>query len=84
MYTMAVSETYLDANPFHDVRTPHVPGRRAIKVATTEVSKSRSCGRSPIASQIRTPLDSSRVENTLAAGAGTRQSPEMRLWPALS
>lgn len=33
MFTMAVSDGYLDFNPFHDLKIPKVPGRRAIKVA---------------------------------------------------
>lgn len=34
MFTMAVGDTYLDANPFHDVKTPKVAGQRAIKIVT--------------------------------------------------
>jgi integrase len=36
MFGMAVADGYVDYNPFHDVRIPKVPGRRAIKVATPE------------------------------------------------
>jgi integrase len=36
MFNMAVSDGYVDYNPFHDVKIPKVPGRRAIKIATTE------------------------------------------------
>jgi len=36
MFDMAVADGYLDYNPFHDVKIPKVPGRRAIKVATPE------------------------------------------------
>jgi hypothetical protein len=36
MFGMAVAGGYLDYNPFHDVRIPKVPGRRAIKIATPE------------------------------------------------
>lgn len=44
LFTMAVSDGYLDANPFHDVKTPKVAGPRAIKVATTEqYLKVRGC-----------------------------------------
>jgi hypothetical protein len=44
MFSMAVSEGYLDANPFHDIKTPRVPGRRAIKVATAgQYVKVRDC-----------------------------------------
>ena len=32
MFGMAVADGYLDYNPFHDVKIPKVPGRRAIKV----------------------------------------------------
>lgn len=44
MFTMAVSEGYLDYNPFHDLKIPRVPGRPAIKVTTTEqFLKVRGC-----------------------------------------
>jgi integrase len=44
MFGMAVSDGYLDYNPFHDVKIPKVPGRRAIKVATPEqFLKVRAC-----------------------------------------
>jgi hypothetical protein len=44
MFTMAVSDEYLDVNPFHDVKTPKVPGTRAIKIATTDqYLKVRTC-----------------------------------------
>ena len=36
MFAMAVADRYVDYNPFHDVKIPKVPGRRAIKVATPE------------------------------------------------
>jgi len=36
MFSMAVSDGYPDFNPFHDVKTPKVPGQRAIKIATTD------------------------------------------------
>jgi integrase len=36
MFGMAVADGYVDYNPFHDVKIPRVPGRRAIKVATPE------------------------------------------------
>jgi hypothetical protein len=36
MFGMAVADGYLDYNPFHDVKIPKVPGRRAIKIATPE------------------------------------------------
>ena len=36
MFGMAVADGYVDYNPFHDVKIPKVPGRRAIKVATPE------------------------------------------------
>jgi hypothetical protein len=34
MFGMAVTDGYLDYNPFHDVKIPKVPGRRSIKVVT--------------------------------------------------
>lgn len=44
MFTMAVGEGYLDANPFHDQKTPKVGTARAIKVATTDqYVKVRAC-----------------------------------------
>ena len=36
MFGMAVADGFVDYNPFHDVKIPKVPGRRAIKVATPE------------------------------------------------
>jgi hypothetical protein len=36
MFGMAVADGYVDYNPFHDVKIPKVPARRAIKVATPE------------------------------------------------
>jgi hypothetical protein len=44
MFTMAVADAYLDANPFHDVKTPKVGGPRAIKIVTTDqYVKVRDC-----------------------------------------
>ena len=46
MFGMAVADGYLDHNPFHDVKIPKVPGRRAIKVATPgQFAKVPRCGR---------------------------------------
>lgn len=36
LFGMAVSDGYLDFNPFHDLKTPRVGGGRAIKVATQD------------------------------------------------
>jgi integrase len=69
MFTMAVSEGYLDANPFHDVKTPKVPGRRAIKVATTEqYLKIRDCLPTPAAKLFSTLLVSSGARICEAIG----------------
>jgi site-specific recombinase XerD len=34
LFGMAVADGYIDINPFHDLKTPKVPGNRAIKIAT--------------------------------------------------
>lgn len=63
MFTMAVSDGYLDLNPFHDVKTPKVPGPRAIKIATTDqYLKVRSC----------LPTKAARVFSTLLVSSGLR------------
>jgi hypothetical protein len=36
MFGMAVADGYLDYNPFHDVKIPKVPGRRARALMTAE------------------------------------------------
>ena len=55
MFGMAVADGYLDYNPFHDVKIPKVPGRRAIKIATPEqYLRVRACFRpSPLRSSRR-------------------------------
>ena len=63
MFTMAIRDGYLDFNPFHDVKTPRVPGRRAIKVATAEqYTKVRGC----------LPTKAARVFSTLLVSSGAR------------
>jgi integrase len=63
MFTMAVADGYLDFNPFHDVKTPKVPGPRAIKIATTDqYLKVRSC----------LPTKAARVFSTLLVSSGLR------------
>jgi integrase len=63
MFTMAVSDGYLDFNPFHDVKTPKVPGQRAIKIATTEQYLAvRAC----------LPTRSAKVFSTLLVSSGIR------------
>jgi integrase len=63
LFTMAVSDGYLDVNPFHDVRTPRVPGPRAIKIATTDqYLKVRGC----------LPTMPARVFSTLLISSGLR------------
>ena len=62
MFTMAVSDGYLDFNPFHDLKIPKVPGRRAIKVTTTEqFLKVREC----------LPTRGAQVFATLLVSSGT-------------
>lgn len=73
MFTMAVSEGYLDFNPFHDMKTPKVKGRRAIKVATTEQYVSvRDC----------LPTKPARVFSTLLVSSGLRFCEAIGLQPA--
>jgi integrase len=63
MFTMAVSEGYLDVNPFHDIPTPKVRGPRAIKIATTDqYLKVRAC----------LPTKPARVFSTLLVSSGLR------------
>ena len=73
MFSMAVSDGYLDFNPFHDVKTPKVPGRRAIKIATTEqFLKVRDC----------LPTTPARVFSTLMVSSGLRFCEAIGLRPA--
>jgi integrase len=63
MFGMAVSDGYLDYNPFHDVKIPRVPGRRAIKIATPEqYLKVRGC----------LPTKPAQVFSTLLVSSGMR------------
>ena len=63
LFGMAVSDGYLDCNPFHDVKIPKVPGRRAIKIATPEqYLKVRGC----------LPNKPSRVFSTLLVSSEVR------------
>lgn len=63
MFTMAVAEGYLDANPFHDVKTPKAPGPRSIKVATPEqYLRVRAC----------LPTRAAQVFSTLMVSSGIR------------
>jgi integrase len=69
MFTMAVSEGYLDYNPFHDLKIPRVPGRRAIKVTTTEqFLKVRGCLPTRAAQVLATLLVSSGIRFCEAIG----------------
>ena len=62
MFGMAVADGYLDYNPFHDVKIPKVPGRRAIKIATPEqFLKVRAC----------LPTKPAQVFSTLLVSSGT-------------
>jgi len=73
MFGMAVSDGYLDYNPFHDVKIPKVPGRRAIKIATPEqYLKVRAC----------LPTKSSQVFSTLLVSSGIRFCEAIGLQPA--
>lgn len=72
MFTMAVFEGYLDFNPFHDVKTPKVPGKRAIKIATTEqYLQVRAC----------LPTKPARVFSTLLVSSGLRFCEAIGLQP---
>ena len=63
MFTMAVADGYLDANPFHDVKTPKTGGPRAIKIVTTDqYLKVRDC----------LPTRPARVLSTLLVSSGLR------------
>lgn len=73
MFTMAASDGYLDFNPFHDVKTPKVPGRRAIKIATTDqYLKVRAC----------LPTKSAQVFSTLLVSSGMRFCEAIGLQPS--
>ena len=73
MFGMAVADGYLDYNPFHDVKIPKVPGRRAIKIATPEqYLKVRGC----------LPTKSARVFSTLLVSSGIRFCEAIGLQPA--
>jgi integrase len=72
MFTMAVSETYLDVNPFHDVPTPKVRGPRAIKIATTDqYLQVRAC----------LPTKPAQVFSTLLVSSGLRFCEAIALRP---
>jgi integrase len=73
MFGMAVADGYLDYNPFHDVKIPKVPGRRAIKIATPEqYAKVRAC----------LPTKPARVFSTLLVSSGIRFCEAIGLQPA--
>jgi integrase len=73
MFGMAVSDGYLDYNPFHDVKIPKVPGRRAIKVATPEqYLRVRAC----------LPTKPAQVFSTLLVSSGIRFCEAIGLQPA--
>jgi integrase len=73
MFGMAVADGYLDYNPFHDVKIPKVPGRRAIKIATPEqYLRVRGC----------LPTKSARVFSTLLVSSGIRFCEAIGLQPA--
>jgi integrase len=63
LFTMAVSDGYLDVNPFHDVKTPRLRGPRAIKIATTDQYLNvRAC----------LPTKPAQVFSTLLVSSGLR------------
>ena len=73
MFGMAVADGYLDYNPFHDVKIPKVPGRRAIKITTTEqFLKVRGC----------LPTRAAQVFSTLLVSSGIRFCEAIGLQPA--
>lgn len=78
MFTMAVFDGYLDSNPFHDVKTPKVPGRRAIKVATTEqYLKIRDCLPTPRGEAVLHPA---RVQRRPNLRGNRTTATRSRLW----
>jgi len=69
MFGMAVADGYLDYNPFHDVKIPKVPGRRAIKIATPEqYLKVRGCLPTKPAQVFSTQLVSSGMTQLVSSG----------------
>jgi integrase len=73
MFGMAVADGYADYNPFHDVKIPKVPGRRAIKVATPEQYLTvRAC----------LPNKPAQVFSTLLVSSGIRFCEAIGLRPA--
>jgi integrase len=73
MFGMAVADGYLDYNPFHDVKIPKVPGRRAIKITTPEqYLKVQSC----------LPTTPAQVFSTLLVSSGIRFCEAIGLQPA--
>jgi integrase len=73
MFGMAVADGYLDYNPFHDVKIPKVPGRRAIKIATPEqYLKVRAC----------LPTKPAQVFSMLLVSSGIRFCEAIGLQPA--
>jgi site-specific recombinase XerD len=69
LFSMAVSDGYLDYNPFHDLKIPKVPRRRAIKIATTEqFLKVRACLPTKPAQVLATLLVSSGIRFCEAIG----------------
>jgi integrase len=73
MFGMAVADGYVDYNPFHDVKIPKVPGRRASKVATPEQYLTvRAC----------LPNKPAQVFSTLLVSGGIRFCEAIGLRPA--
>ncbi len=73
MIGMTVADGYVDYNPFHDVKIPKVPGRRAIKVATPEQYLTvRAC----------LPTKPAQVSSTLLVSSGLRFCEAVGLQPA--
>ena len=72
MFGMAVADGYVDYNPFHDVKIPRVPGRRAIKVATPEQY---------LTVRARLPNKPSQVFSTLLVSSGLRFCEAVGLQP---
>ena len=73
MFGMAMADGYVDYNPFHDVKIPKVPGRRAIKVATPEQYLTvRAC----------LPTKPAQVFSTLLVSSGIRFCEAVGLQPA--
>jgi hypothetical protein len=78
MFTMTVSEGHLNFNPFHDMKTPKVKGRRAIKVRAQFM---HSAPRLPIrGDDVLAPEHSERVTYRFNRPAASKRGAESVGW----